>query len=232
MKRILLAFSLLAAISSQAQTSFGVHGNVIGSNVSTTGDEEVGGLKQRYSWKFGVTANTPLGARFSFNPQLNVLEKGARIKSTGSDEFGGMPFTYNIKGYVKYTYLEIPLNFVYNEPLAKGGTFFIGAGPSVSYGLGGSTSITATTTSGGVTDTESDQSNVRFDGDKNPNDDDVHFKAIELGANFLTGYRFASGLFLNAHVNVGLSNIETEEDAKTKNTYFGIGVGYYFKRKK
>jgi hypothetical protein len=235
MKKVFIVLALFTGTAVCAQTTFGIHGNVISAKMNTDSedDEEFGDFKSRISWKLGVVADVPLSSNFSFMPQLNVLSKGAKIDMSGSEDFGGgIMFNYKVKGNVKLTYLELPLNFVYKAP-AGAGQFYIGAGPSVSYGLGGDVDLKATVSYNGATETESETANVKFDGKKaeDAEDDDVHFKAVEFGANIIAGYKLPMGLLINAQANIGLSNIDPNEGASSKNTYFGLGVIYFFKGK-
>ena len=61
---------------------------------------------------------------FSFQPAINFVEKGGKGKNAS--------FTYDYK----FSYLEVPLNFLY---YFKGKTthFFFGAGPWFAAGIGG-----------------------------------------------------------------------------------------------
>ena len=85
-----------------------------------------------------------------------------------------------------------------------------------------------TQTFGGSTQSATESSNVKFDGKKNAQDEDAHYKGIEFGAGVIAGYRLASGLFINAQYNLGLSNVSPEDNSKMKNKYVGFGIGYFF----
>ena len=219
MRKLLLLMSLFVAIHASAQPSFGIHGNLIGAsmNHSSSNDETLefitGDFKTRMSWKFGLTAQIPVSEQFVFMPQLNLLSKGGKIDRT----IEGV----EVSGDVKNTYLELPLNFVYNT-----GSFFIGAGPSISYGLSGEGDVVVEYL--GTRDSQS--FDVKFDGKKNADEDEpvLHYKALEFGANFIAGYKLSNGIFINAQYNLGLNNIHPDDGNESKNKYFGIGIGYYF----
>ena len=200
MRKLIFTLSLLVAFFTlNAQTTFGIHGNVIfakekikAGGITITGDD-------RTSWKAGLISNIPLTTEFAFMPQLNLLSKGTKLSFQG------------VTGESKLTYLELPLNFAYTS---KG--FFIGLGPVLSYGLSGKEEA------GG------ESTDVKFDGEANPSDNNSHYKAFEFGGDLFAGYKLANGVFFNAHYNLGFSNINPTSDATVKNQYFGIGIGYFF----
>jgi hypothetical protein len=223
---ILTAAIIISSTIANSQSTFGVHANGIlasGTNKveSSDPDDENFDLKSknRFSWKIGVVANIPVSTSISFMPQLNILSKGGKIEEKESNSF----YSYEIKGSSKLTYVEMPLNFVYNT-----GSFFIGAGPSLSFGISGKSEGKVTATVMGETETEEFDGKVKFDGDEDADDDNEHLKAFELGANFTAGYKLTNGLFIQANYNLGLSNISPYENTTTKNRYFGIGIGYFF----
>lgn len=237
MKRLsLLVVVLAATYFAQAQISFGVHGNVIGASMQNKADDpnnDISDFKTRISWKLGLVAQVPLTTNLSFMPQLNVLSKGGKIDETQTGEVLGAPITVTAKGDAKLTYVELPLNVVYSTGGEEGG-FFIGIGPVISYGIGGKTTGNATGTYQGQTYTRSLDGDVKFDGKKtdelDPNDENTHFKALEFGANVLVGYQLMNGVFINAHYNYGISNIDPNAGYESRNRYFGVGIGYFFNR--
>lgn len=211
-----------------AQTTFGVHVNGISASVNDKFEEDGQTIETkgqgRISWKVGGVAIVPISANFSFMPQLNLLSKGTELEKTYNETDAGQTFTVTVDAIAKFTYLELPLNLVYNTS-----SFFVGAGPSVSYGVGGETFAKAIFSQNGtVVAMEESTHDVKFDGNENSNDGKDHFKPFELGANFLAGYKFGNGLFVNVHYNMGLSNINLDESSTTRNRYFGVGVGYLF----
>lgn len=230
MKKVFFAIGLLISIQSlQAQATLGIHGNAILANASyeTDDDEFDFDPEHRVSWKAGIVADVPLTDRISFMPQLNLLSKGTKINDTESGQIQGVPVTVitNLKFYL--TYIELPLNFVYNAGDEYGG-FFIGVGPSISAGIGGKVKTKFTFSAGGDSQSEEDEVDVKFDGDDDADDEDAHFKRFEFGANAIAGYRFANGLFVQANYNHGISNINTNDDVKARNRYFGFGIGWFF----
>lgn len=143
----------------------------------------------------------------SFQPALNFVQKGTKLEQD------------DVKDIVTYNYLEVPLNFVYRTQKEQG--FFIGAGPSVAFGLSGKEKYSDFQNSA--------DSKVKF----GSGDDEV--KSIEFGVNALAGYKFGNGFLFSANYNLGLSNIQngsSDEMGTVKNRYFAFKIGYSFNNRK
>ncbi len=233
MKKTFLLIGLITmSYLVKAQPTFGVHVNGIyaSAKAESTEDGQTFKLdyKGRVSWKVGVVAEIPVSETFSFMPQLNFLSKGGKLKQTESFNEAGLNFTIDIRDELSLSYLELPLNLVYNHFSG----FFVGGGPSISYGLGGKSKFsfteTATVLGETITDSESGTVNVKFDGESGAADDDRHLNRFEFGATILAGYKLSNGAFINLHYNKGFSNISPEANSTFKNQYFGIGIGYMF----
>lgn len=230
MRKLMLIVSLFAATYLSAQPTIGIHGNVIGASMTNKTDdpeEDFGDFDTRISWKLGLETEIPLTDQFVFAPQLNLLSKGGKINMKGEIDLGTGPIPFNLDGNAKLTYLELPLNFKYKTP----GGFFIGAGPSISYGLGGELDGDATFSFMGQTQSEPFNVDVKFDGKKaeDVDDEDLHFKALDFGATVLAGYQLPNGIQINAHYNHSFSNIDPNSGSESRNKYFGLGVTYFFK---
>jgi hypothetical protein len=196
---------LLTAFSSSAQTSIGFTAGASFASVTV----KSGGLSASPKSKTGITAgiviDAPLGTNFNFQPALNFVQKGYKIEDETAKET------------VNFNYLEVPLNFVYSTKRNEG--FFIGAGPSIAYGISGMDKFTAS----GMPD---DNEKIKFGSGA----DEV--KTFEFGANAVAGYRMAGGSMISGNYNLGLSKINNDDgsgDAGTiKNKYFSIKIGYCF----
>ena len=229
MRNLLIVFVIIAtSITATAQPTFGIHAGGIMVKTNSDTDEEIS-FKNRLSWRFGGIAIIPLTETFSFMPQLNLLSKGGKIEESYSEDFMGDVITVDVTGNAKLIYLEVPLNVVYNRTGEMGG-FFIGAGPSVSFGLTGEVDGNSKISILGQSESESFNFNVKFDGDDDPDpgDENIHLKRLDIGANILAGYQLSNGLFIKTTYNHGISNISPDEQAKAKSRYFGISIGYFF----
>ena len=196
---------LLTAFGSSAQTSVGISAGASFSNVTIKSGFISASPKSKTGIAVGIAIDAPLSSNFSFQPALNFIQKGYKVKDQGSKE------TAN------FNYLEVPLNFVYSTQKNEG--FFIGAGPSLAYGISGKDKFTAD----GMPD---DNQKIKFGSAA----DEV--KAFEFGLNALAGYMMKGGFIISGNYNLGLSKINNDDssgDAGTiKNKYFSIKIGYFF----
>jgi hypothetical protein len=235
MKKLFVLLCACASFVGHAQSKFGIHAGAISANIKETydGDSEID-FKSKISFRAGVHASFPLSSNVSIMPQLNYVSKGTRIDESESTDMFGFPYSITVKGNYTMNYLELPVHFVYNQPMAKGNSFFIGIGPSFSYGLSGNAKVDITENDNGVIYEESESIDIKFDGKDNAtaNDNYGHYKAFEFGLSMIAGYHFTPNFFVNLNFNQGLSNINPDETDKgeTKTSYFGLGIGYYFSK--
>lgn len=98
MKRIFLSLVLASAFSAAySQASFGVHANGIMANAKETEDDQDVESKYRFSWKAGIVATLPLTDKFSFMPQLNVVNKWYKIDQSETFSMEGQELTFSLK---------------------------------------------------------------------------------------------------------------------------------------
>lgn len=156
----------------------------------------------------GLLLDVPLGSKFTFQPQLNYVQKGNLLMEDA-----------NQKVYNSLRYAEIPLNFLYNFTSGKI-TLYLGAGPALAFNVP-SKRVTK------PKDGESFYSDILF-GDTPEND----FRGLDWGANFVAGIRFSKNFFLAGNYTYGLRDINPRTDGTSsmsiKNKVFGIQVGYIF----
>jgi Outer membrane protein beta-barrel domain len=196
---------LLTAFSLTAQTSIGISAGPSFANVTIKSGFISASPKSKTGIAVGIAIDAPMATNFSFQPALNFIQKGYKIKDDAGTET------------VNFNYIEVPLNFVYSVKKNEG--FFVGAGPSIAYGMSGMDKFKAN----GMPD---DNEKIKFGSAA----DEV--KAFEFGVNALAGYRTRGGFMLSGNYNLGLSNINNDDgsgDAGTiKNKYFSIKIGYFF----
>jgi len=202
---VLALLALLGTISTYAQVSFGVKAGFSSAKMSF---EESDGVKRLAAWHAGGIADIELAENFALQPQLLVSTKGYKAE-------GVEGFTEDES--FRLTYLELPVNFLYKHELGAG-KIFGGFGPYLALGL-----------SGKYGDTD-----VKFDGKKTEEleetDEDIHAKALDAGANFIVGYELKNGLLFSVNYSLGLTDVDPG-GTKSKNGYFGISVGYLFRKK-
>ncbi len=199
----LVSMILLVSIASTAQTNVGF---TLGGTYSTV-TAKLSGITISPKYKTGITAglfvDASLSNNLSFQPALNFVQKGAKSEQG------------EVKDISTYNYLEIPLNIVYKTQKDRG--FYIGAGPSIAYGLSGKEKYSDSQ--------NSENTKVKF----GSRDDEV--KPIDFGVNALAGYKFGNGFLFSLNYNLGLSNIQngnSSEMGTVKNKYFGLKIGYLF----
>jgi hypothetical protein len=210
---ILSAPFALAQSTDNAKTSFAVLGGV---NFQNLNGKDIAGDKLKndmiIGYHAGVNIQIPIVPQFYFQPGLLYSMKGAK-NSEGSG-------TYKIK----FSYLELPLNFVYKALLGKG-YFFLGFGPYIGYAIGGK-----------VIPESGSSIDIKFKNVVEITDDPLvpYSKAFDAGANIFAGYELAGGLFLQMNTQFGMLKINPEDKQITgdksaiKNTGFGLSVGYRF----
>lgn len=206
---ITIAGMLLQA-ATYAQTRFGLNAGAAFSNYSITDNSSSGqtsNFKSRTGFTAGILVDVPLSNYLSLQPAANFVQKG--FKDSETDNGTTLTASMNIDN------LEIPLNLVINTS-GSGNGLFIGAGPSVTFGLSGQWKVTDGTNSA--------TQNVKFGSTA---DDDL--KGTDLAVNFLAGFRFGKGLVISANYNLGLSNLTpVSSDGSMKSHYFGIKAGFLF----
>jgi len=210
---LLAAAIVIASLSLPAQkTRLGFTAGTAISNYHAKVDGSSDDGKAIVGITAGLLADVSLSGNFSFQPALNLTQKGTKDQQ----DVGGITEKVQLHGY----HAELLLNCLYNAP-SNAGNFFIGAGPSVSIGLFGKWKDSF----GGDVQTE----NVKFG-----NSDEDDLKSLDLGANVLAGFCFPNGLLIAANFNQGLNNLFSGSSggATLKSHYFGIRLGFLLNKKK
>ena len=217
MKTTMAAAALLLGSALYAQdmtydagrTTFGVRAGV---NFQTLNGKNASGDKLennvRTGFHAGINAEVPLGTGFYLQPGVLYSQKGAEFEN--NDE-------------LQLSYLEVPVNFVY-KPILGTGRMLLGFGPYVGFGIDGKYK-----TANGA------ESEVGFENEVPANPSaGIYVKRMDAGANVLAGYEFANNFSFQLNAQLGLANILPEpasgsnNDARLKNTGFGLSLGYRF----
>jgi len=216
---IALIFMLSVSFSNaqeKSKISIGVLG---GLNYQNLNGKDLGGDKLEndmlMGFHGGINIQIPIAPEFYFQPGIIYSSKGAK-NTSGS-----------ITSTTKLNYIEVPVNMLYKAPLGKG-FFMLGFGPYVGYGISGNVK----TVSGSVTLNR----DVKFKSIVETGDNILtpYYKAFDAGANIFVGYEMANGLFLQLDTAFGMLNINPEykilsaDKSSTKNTGFGLSIGYRF----
>ena len=209
---LFLAAVFASSLTAYCQkTSFGITGGASLANMHLKSQDISISVDNKIGLTVGVFADVAMSENFSFQPALNYVQKGAKNKMTDID--------YESK--ITLNYIELPLNFLFKPDMAKV-RFFAGGGPSIAYALSGKEKET----DNGVTNT------YKYKFGNNPDEHDL--KAMDFGANFLTGIETKGGFLVAINYNLGLSNLAPggSSDGTVKSRYFGFKVGYMLKGKK
>jgi hypothetical protein len=215
----LSAIFILATITLQAQIDFGILGGV---NFQNLNGKDYNGDKLENNmiigFHAGVNVQIPVAPEFYFQPGLLFSTKGA--KDVGS----------TITTTTRLSYVELPLNVVYKGKLGNG-FVMVGFGPYVGFGIGGKVK-----SEGGSTSLETD---ITFQNVLENSDPLLtpYFRRLDAGGNVFVGYEMASGLFFQLESQLGMLNINPEDNrtiplysdkSALKNTGFGLSLGYRF----
>ncbi|UIR54718.1 PorT family protein [Sphingobacterium sp. SRCM116780] len=212
MKKLLLSFGAAFLLSAgvQAQTSYGLKAGVNLGKYSNPSDLEKDFQKNNTSFYVTGFADLPVGTNFSIQPGVSLQGKGNKMQYDGDGSNGSS--TTNVMS------IEIPVNAVYYIPTGTSGSVFLGAGPYLGFNVSGKTKVKGNI-GGGTAEGNYD---LKFSGD------DKDMKVIDAGANFMLGYKFNSGLLINAGYGLGLSNLSPSSDSNDKfsNRVLSFGIGF------
>jgi hypothetical protein len=203
-QRILILAVTLAAcsFSTDAQTGGTSFGIRAGVNFQNLNGKNVTGEKLDYKMKTGFHAGVT--ADIPVAPDYYV-QPGLLFSTKGAK------LSNDTK--VGLSYIELPINFLY-KPVLADGRLLLGFGPYAAFAVDGK--YKPATGSSMDIDFGSSGSYKRFD----------------AGANFLAGYELNNKLSLQLNAQLGLLNINHENEAITndktavKNTGFGVSLGY------
>lgn len=203
MKKIVVLFSILCASLTTAwsQTFIPSVGLVISStNADQVPNRDFFGAYEsvaRAGFTFGAGFNFPVTNTLSFQPELRYIQKGVKLEAKLSTFFEGADFRVNADFHQRIDYLEVPLlaKFTFGEQTK----LFFTAGPSISYGIGGKTKISATLTSNDPDDRlkYSATGKVKYD-------DDVRGRQDDQSGNLYLENRIDWGLQLGAKQSISI----------------------------
>jgi hypothetical protein len=205
---------MLASIGySQTRTSFAIRAGI---NFQNLNGEEPGGHdldnKLKTGFHVGVEADIPVAEEFYFRPGVLYSQKGAKLDDPDDTK-------------VNIGYIEVPLSFVY-KPVLGTGKLILGIGPYLAYGIGGK-----------VKSNDGDE-NIKFENKISLSEamsGTPYVKGFDAGGNIFFGYEFSQRFFAQINAQLGMVNInpkiegvDDDDRGKTKNTGFGLSVGYRF----
>lgn len=215
-KALLLAFATTAlALGAKAQTAttFGVRAGVNFQNVNGKdgSGNDLDNNKIKTGFNIGVNAEVPIAPDFYVQPGVLFTTKGNKSKLDN-----------DIK--VNLSYIEVPVNLLY-KPVLGTGKLLLGIGPYIAFAVGGS-----------VTDANDKKSDIEFKSKISASQMQpltAYCKRVDAGGNLLFGYEFSNKFSAQLNAQLGMVKINTKvenptDNAKYKNTGFGISLGYRF----
>jgi hypothetical protein len=187
-------------------TTFGIAAGVNWNNVNgktSAGDNLNNKVKTGFNG--GVNVEFPLSNGFYLQPGIEYRQKGSEL-SNGNK--------------LTLSYVDIPVNFIYKPVLGRGG-MLLGFGPYVGFGVNGK-----------VKSPNGTERKVSFDNSYSLSEaEDIQFKKLDAGANFMIGYEFKSKLSAAVKAQLGLMDINPDtnipgDKTRYRNTGFGLSLGY------
>jgi len=222
MKKILsmlFVLALSAPVFAQS-VKFGIKA---GLNESTA---ELGQTSSKISNLSGLNAGAFAEFEFgkvSLQPGLNFTQKGFNSKTSIIVPYPQGPTngSFNATGRIRLSYLQLPVNVLYNIAVNPG-KIFLGGGPYYGYALSGNNKNNVTSVSPDGTSTSSQNAKIVFGGESGESRSD-------FGLNALAGFKFKKGLLFSVNYEYGLTNVYKSQPATTdKNRVLGLSVGYQF----
>ncbi|GAB3945372.1 hypothetical protein GCM10028805_14340 [Spirosoma harenae] len=200
---------LLFTLASFAQVRVGLTGGVQLANQKN----DLGGISingsNRIGFMAGLLLDASIAGNLSIRPQILYSVKGTKFNLgalTGGTVSGG-DIDYSLN------YLEVPIQLTYGLE-AGPGKVVLGAGPYVGYAINGKVS--------GAIQGQSASESVEFGSGED------QLKRIDYGLRLSAGYELTSGLTISGYYSPGLGNLANGSDGSTKNTAFGLALGFLF----
>lgn len=223
-KIILLAWLAIGIAPAFAQTSVGVIG---GYNLSSVTPKLYGyNVTPRSGWRAGLIADRRLWSKFYLQPQLVLNKKGYNFDFYNS-ETGTSGKTER-----QLLYAELQANMLFKQQL-RGGKLFAGSGAYIGHGINGSETTKAHYELNGSFVTTTTHYDVKYRRNE-PEYSGVttvrYVNPYDAGLTFLAGYELKNGLLFNVTYSVGVTSLGHWGGWNSTNAYWGLSVGYFFKR--
>ncbi len=206
MKKLLLIAVLFGASFAKAQVSYGLKAGV------TLGEISNSLYKQQThpSVFFSAYADIPFATNFSIQSGVTIGGKGSDF--TESYDFASLDHVLSVMT------IEVPVNAVYSIPTGNTGKFMLGVGPYIGFNVSGKDNYV-----GHIGSTKVEVSDdLTFTGK------DRSLNLLDVGGNFMVGYRFNHKLVLRVNYNLGLTDINPRIDKTQSFRNWAFGVGFQF----
>lgn len=199
---LILSISTLAVFS---QITFIPKAGVVVSTIHQSKDlksDEVS-INSRIGFLIGAGLEVTISEKISIQPELLFIQKGYKAEES-YNVFARVASDVENKHNIRLSYLELPVMFK-----MKFNKFYINAGPSFSYGIGGSNKSEVSTF--GVT--ESETRKIKFGSEPAIyNGDEMYFdNAFDLGVQLGGGVKVGP-VVIDLRYGFGLSNLNDKPD--------------------
>ena len=215
---VLIMCLTMLATTAQAQKDFSIRGGLTLYNITEATQFEGADVKSLAGFTLGIAYQIPINEQFYIEPGLNFVKKGAKMEL---DLHEG---TSSVTGSIDLSldYLEIPvLAKIY---FGTGTKFFLIAGPSLGYGVGGKAKYDITLNDPDFGEI-SDSGSLSVKWGESSTENGVAIKnRVDFGLNFGAGVRINDAFIIDARYNLGLSNLSGDGDDKSMNRGFQITV--------
>jgi predicted nucleic-acid-binding Zn-ribbon protein len=187
----------------------------------------------RFGFNTGILLDFKISKLISIQPEFKISMKGCKRE--------GYTNLYDAEDadilviedafeewHLNFTYLEVPVNLVFNIA-AGNGNLFVGGGPYLAYGIYGKSKSSYTSNGENLAKTYNitDAEFNLFSGEYKMYD------PFDWGLNLLAGYEFSGGFFIKAGYNFGLTTISSpdlgdSDKTDVKNNCFDLSIGFKF----
>jgi hypothetical protein len=201
----------------------------VGISVAKIQGEDNTGVKSRIGLSFGVGYSVDIGGIFSFQPELLFIQKGAKLDY--SDSQPGF-YRFELDGYLKVNYLEIPVLFKANFPTnTEAVKVYLIAGPAMSFGLGGKTKLHFYYEEDGFILEEGGKGKVKF-GDEPDNYEgyNAYLKRVDISAQLGGGVILYDKFMIDLRYGIGLTDLSDNEESRHRVFQFTVGMPIQLKK--
>lgn len=179
-------------------------GGVNFSNISTTPNGSVNSANNLSSFQVGLGLDIPLGSSLYLQPSLMYTSKGSKVISGTPSSSNYYESTFNP------TYLELPVNLVAKVNIGYNSKMYVGFGPYVAMGIGGTRKI-----NGAALGVKYDyENNIKFSNDDpttTNNEEGAGYgilRKFDAGLNFNIGFEY-NNVIIGYNYGYGLSKINS-----------------------
>lgn len=192
----------VSALTGFSQITFIPKAGVVLSTIHQSKDlkNEYETVSSRIGFMVGAGLELTISENFTIQPELMFIQKGYKTEES-YDVFTRVSADQEFKDNIALNYLELPIMFK-----IKFNKFYVNAGPSFSYGIGGSDKWELNDSYNGVT--ESETSKIKFGkAPENNSGDNVYYdNAFDLGVQLGAGVKVGP-VVIDLRYGFGLSNL-------------------------